>query len=226
MLGRIRLSKVGIWIGLALTAVGFWAYAQGNSTLNLAGFFYGLPLLLGGLALKSSELEPVPLNPPTPPAIMSLREQQATTTQTKLRKDVTRYRYGQDAHLDEALKYLGLIPQDEDDIPMLRAIREEARKLLSDDDCEAIAPEDPAAAYTLVLEFDSPYVAFSTWQDRLEKMNRYFGPDIVVQLTQKRSNQMLPNPEQSGKIEPTQALAVEVALIRSTTPATPVTAPA
>ncbi|MGL4879603.1 MAG: DUF2854 domain-containing protein, partial [Waterburya sp.] len=113
MLRKIPLAAVGLTVGGILTAVGFYAYAVGLNTLNLAGFFYGIPLLLGGLALKAAELKPVPYTVETSPEIKQLRSQ-ATSTQEQLRKDVTRYRYGQEAHLDESLAKLGLSPTDEE----------------------------------------------------------------------------------------------------------------
>jgi hypothetical protein len=90
MLRRTSLGTLGLSIGGTLTLVGFWAYfVVDNATLNLVGFFYGIPLLLGGLALKASELHPVPLIEPTPANVLTLREQQATATQNQIRKDVT-----------------------------------------------------------------------------------------------------------------------------------------
>ena len=44
--------------GGALTVVGATAYATGSASLSLPTIFYGIPILLGGLALKSSELQP------------------------------------------------------------------------------------------------------------------------------------------------------------------------
>ena len=93
-----------------MAIMGFIAYAKGNSTINLIGFFYGIPILLGGLALKASELKPVPMSEPTPPSVIKLRDETATETQNQIRKDVTRYRYGQEAHLDSSLESLGLSP--------------------------------------------------------------------------------------------------------------------
>ena len=110
MLRKISLALVGLTVGSLLTVVGFIAYALDYATLNLAGFFYGIPLLLGGLALKAAELKPIPFSQPTPDAILKLREKLATPTQNQIRKDVTRYRYGQEAHLDDALQRLGLSP--------------------------------------------------------------------------------------------------------------------
>lgn len=161
MLGRISLGTVGLVVGGVLTVVGTYAYGTGNATLNLAGFFYGIPLFLGGLALKNAELKPVPYFPVTPPEILALREAQATDTQQQIRKDVTRYRYGLDAHLDEALERLGLSPSDEE-CPMLMAVSEFATD----------------GAYTLQLLFDSPVVELETWQSRQEKMESFFGPGI------------------------------------------------
>ncbi len=103
MLRKIRLSYFGLILGSILTVIGIIGYAQVNATVNLAGFFYGLPWLLGGLALKASEIKPIPFSQPTSPESLQLRQQQATVTQTKLRNDVTRYRYGQEVHLDEGL---------------------------------------------------------------------------------------------------------------------------
>ncbi|MDJ0719153.1 MAG: DUF2854 domain-containing protein [Prochloraceae cyanobacterium] len=167
MLGKISLGNLGIVIGGSLTIVGFYAYATGNSTLNLAGFFYGIPLLLGGLALKTSELKPIPFSQPTSPEVLALREKQATVTQNKLRKDVTRYRYGQDVHLDESLQKVGLAPTEEER-PVLTTISE----------------TETDGAYTLILGFHSPLLSLEAWQNRQEKLEKYFGPDIKIDLAQ------------------------------------------
>ncbi len=164
MLRQTSLGTLGLTVGGILTLLGFVAYfVLDNATLNLVGFFYGIPLLLGGLALKAAELEPVPFTQPTPPEILALREQQATSTQNQIRKDVTRYRYGQPAHLDSSLEALGISSIDEER-PMLAGIRE-----ISTD-----------GAYTLVLEFDSPMIPMETWQQKQDKMTKFFGPGVRV----------------------------------------------
>lgn len=165
MLRRISLGTLGLSVGGILTIIGFSAYFfSDNATLNLVGFFYGIPLLLGGLALTASELKPTP-QIETSPAVLALREQQATPTQNQIRKDVTRYRYGQEAHLDVSLSHLGLSPTDEDR-PILTLVREEEVK----------------GAYALVLEFYSPFISFDKWQEKHEKMEKFFGPGIRVEL--------------------------------------------
>lgn len=173
MLRQISLGTVGLVVGGILSVIGFAAYAGDNATLNLVGFFYGIPILLGGLALKSAELKPVPYSQPLSPEVLALREQQATSTQNQIRKDVTRYRYGQEAHLDSSLEYLGLSPTDEER-PVLLAIREEATD----------------GAYTLVLEFDSPLIDLAIWQKKQEKLDRFFGQDVKVVVSQPEEEQI------------------------------------
>lgn len=167
MLRKIPLGDVGLWVGGVLTIVGFVAYFSNSPTLNLAGFFYGIPLLLGGLALKASELKPVQYSEPPSEVVIALRDRQATDTQNQIRKDVTRFRYGQEAHLDSSLEALGLSPTDEER-PVLDGIRETS----TDGD------------YTLVLEFDSPLISFETWKDKREKLERFFGPGLRVTVSQ------------------------------------------
>lgn len=167
MLRQISLGTLGLVVGGVLTVIGFIAYFSGNATLNLAGFFYGIPLLLGGLALKASELKPAPFLQETSSEILALRKQHATPTQNQLRQDVTRYRYGQRIHLEEALGKLGLTSISEA-YPVLVGIEEQAI----------------AGAYALVLEFKSPQVPLKTWQERQAKIERFFGPGVRAELSQ------------------------------------------
>lgn len=167
MLQRLSLGNLGIFVGSILAITGFVAYATDHPTLNLAGFFYGFPLLLGGLALKSSELKPIQFSQPTEPKVLALREQQATVTQTKIRQDVMRYQYGQNMHLERALELLEL-GRNDDERPVLKGLRE-------------VATEE---AYTLILEFDSPELSLDKWQDKHEKITRYFGPNIRAEIAQ------------------------------------------
>jgi hypothetical protein len=173
MLRQISLGSLGLTLGSILTVVGFVAYFSGNATVNLAGFFYGIPLLLGGLALKAAELEPVLYTQQPTAEVLALRDRQATSTQNQVRQDVMRFRYGQDAHLDVALSHLGLSPND-DQRPVLTGLRETTTD----------------GAYTLVLEFDSPLVPFETWQQKQEKMTSFFGPDVRVAVSQPLENQV------------------------------------
>lgn len=167
MLRQISLGTLGLTLGGVLTIVGFTAYFANNPTLNLVGFFYGIPLLLGGLALKAAELKPVPFSQATSSEVLDLRQQQATATQNQIRQDVTRYRYGQAAHLDIALSRLGLAPTDEER-PVIKGLRETTVD----------------GAYGLILEFDSPLIPLEAWQQKQEKMESFFGPGVRAQVTQ------------------------------------------
>ena len=161
MLRKIPLGGVILSIGSILTIVGFVAYFKDMATLNLAGFFYGIPILLGGAALRAAELDPVPYTQEPSDTVIALRDKTATQTQNQVRKDVTRYRYGQEAHLDIVLERLGLSPNDRER-PVLSGLREELRD----------------GAYALVLEFDSPYMPLDTWQEKHTKIETFFGPNI------------------------------------------------
>ncbi|NES84524.1 MAG: DUF2854 domain-containing protein [Moorea sp. SIO2B7] len=187
MLPRTSLGTLGLVIGGLLTVIGFVAYATDNATLNLVGFFYGIPILLGGLALKAAELKPVELSQPTIPEVLTLREQSATPIQNQIRKDVMRYRYGQQAHLDSSLESLGLSPTDEER-PVLMGLRETSVD----------------GAYALILEFDSPLIPFETWLKKQEKLEKFFGPGIKVDLTQLEEDQvdvaLVAMPEESTSV--------------------------
>lgn len=171
-LNKISLASVGLVIGGILFVVGFWAYAKGNSTLNLVGFFYGFPILLGGFAFKSSEVTPTPVLVAESAAVVNLRKSQATPTQNQLRKDVTRYRYGIKAHLDEVLEKVGMSPTDEER-PKLIGIYEEISEA-----------ETTKGAYSLVLRFSSTLMPFEVWIEKQDKLTKFFGPGIVAVVTE------------------------------------------
>lgn len=173
MLSKISFGAVLLTVGGILTIVGFVAYFQGNPTLNLAGFFYGVPILLGGLALRAAELEPTPYSKESEPDVLKLREEQATQTQNQVRSDVTRFRYGQEAHLDEVLARLGLAPTDEER-PELAAVREESID----------------GSYALVLEFDSGLMPLANWLEKKEKIERFFGPNIRAEIVEPKDHRV------------------------------------
>lgn len=171
MLTRFSLAKIGITVGGILTILGLMAYFVGdanstlNSTINLACFFYGFPIFLGGLAFKITELKPAPWTKPTPPEIEALRKTEATDTQNQVRKDVTRFRYGQDIHLDAALARIGL-GTNKDALPELIGLCEEQRH----------------GHYALVLDFYTPLVPFSKWEYKQPKIQSFFGPGILAEI--------------------------------------------
>jgi hypothetical protein len=158
--------------GAALTVIGSIAYATDSPNISLAGVFYGVPLLLGGLALKSSELPPA--RRLTAPALLQdLRRQPASEPLRKLLGDVTRWRYGQKAHLESSLESLRL--WDEDAPPQLESVEEIERD----------------GGYGLRLRFRTPGVPFPRWQERQERLCRFFGPGLKAELGQPSPEEVL-----------------------------------
>jgi hypothetical protein len=127
--------------------------------------FYGVPVLLGGLALKSSELPPAERLTPAA-QLRELRQRPENEALRKLLGDVTRWRYGQKAHLESSLEALKL--WDEDAPPQLVAIEE----------------LDRGGAYGLRLTIDCHGVPFQRWEDRRERLGRFFGPGLTADLHQ------------------------------------------
>ena len=149
--------------GAVLTVIGSIAYLGDNANLSLPTIFYGIPILLGGLALKSSELPPA-RRLTAAPQLQTLRNQPQSEALRKLLADVTRWRYGQKAHLETSLEALKL--WDEDNPPQLETVEEL--------DCDG--------AYGLRLGFACGAVPPERWQERLERLGRFFGPGLRAEL--------------------------------------------
>ena len=143
--------------------IGWIGYATANPNLSLPTIFYGIPILLGGLALKSSELPPAELLP-ADPAVLPLR---------KLVKDVTRWRYGQKAHLESSLEALKL--WDEDAPPQLLNVLELAVD----------------GGYGLALRFRTEGVPYGRWQEKQERLGRFFAKGLQARLSQPGSGEVL-----------------------------------
>jgi hypothetical protein len=150
--------------GALLTVIGSIAYLDDNANLSLPTIFYGIPILLGGLALKSSELPPAQRLTP-PDQLRHLREEPGSEPLRKLLADVTRWRYGQKAHLESSLEALKL--WDEEAPPQLLAIEELDRD-----------------GYGLRLLFERNAVSLERWQERQERLGRFFGPGLRAELAE------------------------------------------
>ena len=109
------LPLVVFSVGMLLTASSFVGYivnqdGGGDGSLSSLGFVYGIPVFLIGLSLWYAEIPPVVVE--SSPAGDRAWEKHQTDTLSKIKKDVTRHRYGDDAHLDTSLEALGLkLPQ-------------------------------------------------------------------------------------------------------------------
>ena len=169
-LARVSFGTIGLVTGVALLIYGFGAYFDllPGGSLSALMLIYGFPATIVGFALKYAELKPVPCK--TTPQAMSLRDTKATDIQKQVRQDTTRYRYGDEQHLEEALERIFRYGKAEGIPrrygPELRALREEIRD----------------GEYALVLEFESPRLTAEQWMERQGKFQTFFGPGIVAEM--------------------------------------------
>ncbi|GJN03298.1 hypothetical protein PR202_ga20728 [Eleusine coracana subsp. coracana] len=101
--------------------------------------------------MQYAELKPVPCI--TYSDALSLREKCATPILKQVRSDVTRFRYGDEQHLDEALQRIfqyGLVTED--------------------------------GKYSLVLEFEAKTLELSDFEKRQAKFTSFFGPGIKAEI--------------------------------------------
>ncbi|KAK9837026.1 hypothetical protein WJX81_008102 [Elliptochloris bilobata] len=174
--GGFRIEQISFGailtpLGVSLLTYGFGSFFQLLPGSDIAAILliYGFPITLLGFALSYAQLRPVPCKS-TREAI-ALRETQATDIQKQLREDVTRFRYGDEQHLDDTLTRLFQFNRPKGVprrlTPVLTAVREEA----------------VGGQYTLVLEFQvKPAMTTEMWTDRLERIQNFFGPGIRAKV--------------------------------------------
>lgn len=172
------LGNLVIIAGLLITFLSFFDYLSSDSeslTVSGLGFVYGLPVFLAGAALKYAEIEPVPCFSTSEGE--KAFESKATETIKKIKQDVTRHRYGDEAHLDTTVKKLGLVVPGKA-YPQLQELREEATG-------------DGELAFTIVWQsLDTPY---KMWADerRVKKYETFFGPNVNADVVKIDAEQRL-----------------------------------
>ncbi|KAI3976223.1 hypothetical protein MKX01_019169 [Papaver californicum] len=170
-LAKVSFGVIGLGLGVSLLSYGFGAYFNilPGSEWSAIMLTYGFPLAIIGMALKYAELKPVPCI--TYSDAETLREKCATEILKQVRNDVIRFRYGDEQHLDEALKRIfqygqgGGIPRRS--APILQKIREEVT-------------ED--GKYSLVLVFQAKSLEISDFEKRQAKFASFFGPGIRAEI--------------------------------------------
>jgi len=172
------LGNLVILSGVVITVLSFAEYLSDSSGegLNVSGlgFVYGIPVCLAGAALKYAEINPVPLI--TSPAGERVYEAKKTETIDKIKQDVTRHRYGDEAHLDTTVRKLGLVVPGKD-YPQLQELRAE--------------DADGELAFTMVWQsIDTPY---KMWADerRVKKYETFFGPGVTAEVVKIDAEQRL-----------------------------------
>jgi len=165
------LGNLIVGAGVLITAVSFAEYLGSSgtdwATLSGLGFVYGLPIFLAGAALKYAEIEPVPLF--TNARAEAIFEDKATEIMKKVKQDVTRHRYGDEAHLDTAVKKLGLVVPGKA-YPQMKELRED------------VDAETGELVFTMVWQsLDTPY---KMWADekRRKRYETFFGPDVGAEV--------------------------------------------
>lgn len=173
------LGNLIIAAGIGITVLSFVEYLSdsGSEGLNVSGlgFVYGIPVFLAGAALKYAEIEPVPAF--STAAGDKAYESKATETIQKIKQDVTRHRYGDEAHLDTTVKKLGLVVPGKA-YPQLRELRQEATV-------------DGELIFTMVWQsLDTPY---KMWADerRVKKYETFFGPGVSAEVVKIDAEQRL-----------------------------------
>merc|ERR1719446_900031 len=173
------LGNLVILGGILITVLSFSEYLSdsGSEGLNVSGlgFVYGIPIFLAGAALKYAEIEPVPCY--STDAGDAVFEEKATEIIKKIKQDVTRHRYGDEAHLDTTVKKLGLVIPGKD-YPQLRELRQEKE-------------ENGELAFTMVWQsVDTPY---KMWADekRRKKYETFFGPGVGAEVVKIDAEQRL-----------------------------------
>lgn len=148
---------------LAATAITLYSFVQfflndGEASSSL-GFVYGFPGLLLGAALKYAEVPPVPVEGDSRAA--AARQEIANANLQKIHSDITRHRYA-DAHLEDALKALGLQPRGEGPPELLKCV-------------ESVTPD---GQYSMELFFKSGATPYTSWLRSANRYASFFGPDV------------------------------------------------
>merc|ERR1712115_742366 len=164
------LGNVVVLLGVAVTVLSFAEYLGGGEgeglTVSGLGFVYGIPIFLAGAALKYAEIDPVPCF--STPAGEKAFEEKATEIIRKIKQDVTRHRYGDEAHMDTTVKRLGLVVPGKA-YPQLMELREDVT-------------DDGELAFTMVWQsLETPY---KLWADekRRKRYETFFGPGVGAEV--------------------------------------------
>ena len=148
--------------GASLSLIGLTAYFTDATNLSVPTFFYGVPIFLIGISLKTTEVPPA-LRVVSETKFASERDR-APEELGKLVKDVTRWRYGQSCQLESSLRVLKL--WDIDNPPQLIEIEE----LVKDGN------------YGIRMRFIMAGVTLERWNDKKERLGRFFAKGLCAEL--------------------------------------------
>jgi len=162
------LGNAVLGVGSLILAASFSTFLKGDESGGSGiGFIYGVPIMLIGFALKYAELEPVPLISDT--EAQNIFEVKASENLKKMKSDVTRHRYGDEAHMDTALKVLGLWTPGKAPPKLLR-----------------IKEQSQAGELAFTMYFEAGATPMEQWTDPLMKirLEKFFGPGVTAKVDQ------------------------------------------
>ena len=148
--------------GASLSFIGLIAYFTDATNLSVPTFFYGVPIFLIGLSLKTTEVPPAKRI--VAASKFASQRAKAPKELDNLLKDVTRWRYGQSCQLESSLRVLKL--WDIDNPPQLTEIEE----LVKDGD------------YGIRIRFKMKGVSVEKWNDKKERLGRFFAKGLTAEL--------------------------------------------
>ena len=143
--------------GGTLSFIGMTAFFTESVNLSVPTFFYGVPILLIGLALKTSEVPPVIL---INKDLFQKDNFNRPKEITNLVKDVTKWRYGIQAHLESSLEVLKL--WNEENPPRLLELEE-----ITKDEKNGLR-----------MHFEINSVPIDDWIKRQDRLNRFFAKGL------------------------------------------------
>ncbi len=146
--------------GSLLSVIGLMAYFFNATNLSVPTFFYGVPILLIGLSLKTVELPPAKI---ISNSIKKLKDPDEIELK-KVVKDVSGWKYGPAAHLESSLKVLKL--WDIDNPPKLQEVEE----------------LNINEGYGIRLRFEIGNVSFDKWEEKQERLGRFFAKNLTADL--------------------------------------------
>ena len=147
--------------GGSLSFIGMTAYFTDSVNLSVPTFFYGVPIFLIGLALKTTEIPPVYLIDKDNFYSNKFNRPEELTN---LVKDVTKWRYGIQAHLESSLETLKL--WNFDNPPQLLELEE-----ITKDEKNGLR-----------MHFEINAVPIEKWMNKQERLNRFFAKGLETEF--------------------------------------------
>lgn len=172
-IARTSFGTIGLSVGLPLLMYGFGAYFSflPGTEISALMLIYGFPISLIGFALKYAEL--LPLECESYEDAVKVREDQSTKVLTQLRNDVTRYRYGDEQHLEEAMNIIFKFNRP-------GGLQKRQRPKLV-----GVSEQMVNGRYAIVLTFESPKITKEEWDGFMGKFSKFFGPNVDAVAVEK-----------------------------------------